>query len=85
MTLVLELDETTEARLRAEAEAQGLAVEVYALSLLRSPDPVVTAGDGRPSAESLDQMFTALAKDSEKLPVLPPEAFERESFYENRS
>jgi hypothetical protein len=29
-------------------------------------------------------MFTALAKGSEELPVLPPEAFERESFYEDR-
>jgi hypothetical protein len=84
MTLVLELDEATEARLRAEAEARGLAVEEYALGLLRKPDPIYPAGDGRPTLESLEAMFAALAKGSENRPVLPPEAFERESFYEDR-
>ncbi len=84
MTLILELDPATETRLRAEAEARGLAVEAYALNILRSSEVAYAIGDGRPSTESLNEMFAALAKDSDKLPVLPPEAFERESFCQDR-
>jgi hypothetical protein len=84
MTLILELDETTEARLRAEAEARGLAVEAYAGAVLRNSAPVYATGNGRPTRESFQEMLHEMAKGSENRPVLPPEAFERESFYGDR-
>jgi len=84
MTIVLELDEATEARLRAEAEARGVAVEAYALDLLRNSDPMYATSNGRPTVESFQEMLRAMAIGSETRPVLPPEAFERESFYEDR-
>jgi len=84
MTLVLELDPETEARLKSQAEARGMAVEPFAESLLRSAGVPQAGAKGRPTAESLEAMFAALAEGAENRPVLPPEAFERESFYEDR-
>jgi len=84
MTLVLELDAETENRLRAQADAHGLAVEAFAESVLRKTEMPQEPVKGRPTAASLQAMFIALAEGSENRPVLPPEAFERASFYEDR-
>jgi len=84
MTIVVKLDPETEARLTAEAEANGMAVGEYALAVLRSTGPLQSTALEEPHSDGLEKMFAALAKESEKLPVLPPEAFERENFYEDR-
>lgn len=84
MTILVELDPATEARLTAEAKLRGLPVEEYASSLLRNSAPVRTEGTGKLTPEGLEKMLTELAKGSDKLPVLPPEATDRESFYEDR-
>ena len=84
MTIVVKLDPETEARLTAEAEANGMAAGEYALAVLPSSGPLQSTALEEPHSAGLENMFTALAKGSEKLPVLPPDAFERENFYEDR-
>jgi len=84
MTIQIQLDPATEARLVAEAESHGVALEEYAGSLLRRSVPVYATGTGILTPEGLEEMSKALAKGSENLPVLPPEATDRESFYEDR-
>ena len=83
MTIQLELDPATEARLKAAADLRGLAVEEYAGALLRESLPVYATGTGKLTPESLREMMTGLAKWSDKMPVLPLEANDRESFYED--
>jgi hypothetical protein len=86
MNIVVELDTETEARLRAEADRRGVAPEQYAVEFLRDNLPLNgTAGStGKLTREGLREMTKRLQSDSAKLPVLPPEATERASFYEDR-
>jgi len=84
VTISIELDPATEARLTAEAELRGVPVAEYASSLLRRFVPDYATGTGILTPESLEKMLTELARGSERLPVLPPEATDRESFYEDR-
>ncbi len=84
MVLQIELDPTTEARLIADAEIWGVSPEEHASSLLRRAIPQYKTGTGILTPESLKEMLAEMAKGSEKLPVLPPEATDRESFYEDR-
>ena len=84
MTIQLELDPATEARLKAEADVRGLAVEEYAGALLRESLPVYATGTGKLTVESLHEMLREMAKGSENLPKLPTSAFDRASFYEGR-
>ena len=84
MTLVLELDPETETRLRAEADARGLAVEACAQSLLGNSGPLPEVEPKKQTVEDFREMLRKMAEGSENRPILPPEAFERESFYEDR-
>ena len=84
MTIQIELDPATEARLVAEAESRGLPVEEYATSLLRQSVPHDPRGTGRLTPEGFARMSEQMTKWSHKIPVLPPEATERESCYEDR-
>jgi len=84
MVLQIELDPATEARLVAEAEALGVSPEEHASSLLRNSMPTRPNGTGVLTLESLERLSRELSKFSEKMPVLPPEANNRESFYEDR-
>jgi hypothetical protein len=83
MTILVELDPATEARLTAAADAHGLQVQEYAGALIREGLRAYTTGTGKLTPESLDKMLTAIAKGSEKLPKLPTSAFSRESLYED--
>jgi hypothetical protein len=83
MVLQLELDPATEARLHAEAEVRGLAVEKYAVSLLRDSAPEHPAGTGILTIQSFHQMLDEMAEGSENLPRLPTSAFSSEPLYED--
>jgi hypothetical protein len=83
MTIRVELNAETEARLKEEARAKGLPLEKVAEQLLQE----VLAGPSfrsRMSPEEFHRMLAAMAEGSEKLPDLPTESFSRESFYEDR-
>jgi len=86
MTIVVELDAETEARLKAQADRRGIAPEQYAVEFLRENLPLNGTAEAtrKLTREALRQMTKRLQSGSAKLPVLPPEATERASFYEDR-
>ena len=84
MSIQVELSPQAEARLAAEAQAHGLALEEYAGSLLQTALAAPARGSGQLTIEELHLMLRQIAEGSEKLPVLPTSAFSRESFYEDR-
>ena len=83
MTIQIDLNPEIEARLVAEASARGLAVEEYARKLLGEALHVPSSGRrGHLTPEEAEEMLRRMAEGSENLPVLPDEAFTRESIYE---
>jgi hypothetical protein len=84
MTIRVELNPETEARLRAEARAKGLPLEKVAEQLLHQALTERASLQGQMSVEEFHRMLDAMAEGSERLPDLPTETFSRESFYEDR-
>lgn len=84
MTIRVELNPETEARLKAEARVKGLPPEKVAAELLKEALSGRTLPSGQMSVEEFHRMLDAMAEGSEKLPDLPTESFSRESFYEDR-
>ena len=84
MSMLLELDPETEARLNAQAQRRGIAPEQYAGEFLRQNLPRSASQPGLLARLDLLGLRAELTKGAEKLPVLPPEATERASFYEDR-
>jgi hypothetical protein len=84
MTIRVELNAETEARLKAEARAKGLPLEKVAEELLKEALTERSLPRGRMSVEEFHRMLDAMAEGSERLPDLPTESFSRESFYEDR-
>ena len=80
----IELRPEVEARLTAEAQARGVEVQTYVESVI---EQAVSAGAGagrhQPTSEEMRAFFQAMAANSEKIPQLPDEAFQRESFYQD--
>ncbi len=84
MTIQVELSPESEARLAADAQARGVAMEKYAGSLLEEALASPVSRSGKLTIEKFHAMLDALAEGSERLPNLPTESFTRESFYEDR-
>lgn len=84
MTIRVELNPETEARLKEEARAKGLPVETVAEQLLKEALTGPAMSQDRLSVEEFHRMLDAMAEGSDKLPDLPTESFSRESFYEDR-
>ena len=84
MTMLVELDPETEARVAAQAGRLGMAPERYIGEFLRENLPNHTAGKARFTREDLRTMTKRFQEGSEKMPILPPEATDRASFYEER-
>lgn len=84
MTIKVQLNAETEARLKAEAKAQGLPLETLAERLLKEALAGRNSSNGRMSVEEFHRMLDAMAEGSQTLPELPTESFSRESFYEDR-
>ena len=84
MTIRVELNPETEARLIAEARTQGVPLEKLAERLLAEALTAGSPARGAFSVEEFHRMLGAMAEESEKLPNLPTESFSRESFYEER-
>jgi hypothetical protein len=79
MSITVELKPEIEARLWARARVRGLSLAAYLqtvieqITALESPEDV--------SLEEFEAGMVALAEGSETLPVLPPQAYSRESIY----
>jgi len=83
MTIQIELDAETQARLTVLAARNGMALEKYAVEFLRENLPSY-GGTGILKPGDVDQMTKVMTAGSENLPVLPPEVNDRESYYEDR-
>jgi len=81
MTIKVELNPETEARLKAEARAQGLPLETLAERLLNEALAARQLSQGQLSVEEFHRMLGAMADGSERLPDLPTGSFSRGSFY----
>lgn len=84
MTIRVELNAETEARLIAEARAKGLPLEKVAEQLLNEALNGLPLFRRRMSIEEFHSMLDAMAEGSERLPDVPTASFSRESFYEDR-
>ena len=79
MTITVRLEPELEERLLAQARAQGLPLDVYLRTVIEQA--AVLEGPPDVSPDEFDAALDALAEGSEHLPVLPPEAYRRESIY----
>jgi len=84
MTIRFDLSPEMEARLVAEARAQGLPLEEVAERLLKEALKDRSPTREQMSVEDFHRMLDAMREGSEGLPDLRTERFSRESFYEDR-
>ncbi len=84
MNIRVNLDPDTEARLVAEARAQGVPLEKLAERLLNEALTPGSAPNGMLTVDEFHHMLHAMAEGSDALPDLPTESFSRQSFYEDR-
>jgi hypothetical protein len=84
MTILVEVSPEAEASLKAEAALRGMDLQKYAAKVLEDAAASRPNGAGKLTREGLRAMTRRLQLGSEKRPVLPPEATERASFYEDR-
>jgi hypothetical protein len=78
MSVTLELRPEIEERVTAEAAARGLSVEEYLTSIIEGR---ALRGSLDATLEEFEAAMDLLAEGSDRLPVLSPEAFSRESIY----
>jgi hypothetical protein len=89
MTLTIHLSPAEEARLETAARQKGIAVAELARQLLteqlpKAGDMPVMGATPRVSPEVIIRTLDELAELNRSLPLLPPEAFEREHIYEDQ-
>ena len=84
MSISIELKPDVEERLEQEAAAKGVSVESYVEGLIEQQisQPHQTSHIG---TEEIDHILDALAEGSEDRPVLPSEAYTRESIYQDHN
>lgn len=83
MTMLVDLDPETEARLKALADRESISPEQYASEFLRDILPIYAPGSGRLTRSDLKRFSARFSAGSEHLPILPPEVNNRESYYED--
>jgi hypothetical protein len=83
MTVTIELNPELHARVQEQAIAQGVSLEAYLLSLIEAM--ALPAPGERASLEEFEAAMDAFSEGTETLPVLPEEAFSRESIYGHRA
>ena len=80
MTLVIEIKPEVEAELSRQAAAHGVDIVAYAASLLEEAAQIPSSAK-RLNQGELDETLRELAQFSQKIPLLPDEAFSRENLY----
>jgi hypothetical protein len=81
VTIKIELNPEIEARLAAEAQAQGLELEEYALRLLQEAISSTRRRRSRASQQEFRGFLDALASKAPNVPQLRAETFSREMIY----
>jgi len=79
MTIVLDLKPEVEERVVAQAQAQGVPLEIYLAALIEAQ--VTPLEPPRASLEQFLAELEAIAEGTDDIPVLPPEALTREAIY----
>jgi plasmid stability protein len=82
MTVELDLRPELEQRARMRAAAHGVSLETYLLSVIE--EAALPAAPAAVTLEQFEAAMDAFSAGTEALPVLPEEAFSRESIYEGR-
>ena len=80
MTIIINVKPEVQAELSRQAAAHGVDIDAYAASLLEEAAQV-SVGSKKLSQDQLDRTLQELAQFSHKIPLLPDEAFSRESLY----
>ena len=80
MTIIIDIKPEVQVELSRQAAAHGVDIGSYAASLLEKAAHI-PAGSNRLSQSQLDATLKELARFSQKIPLLPDEAFSRESLY----
>ena len=80
MAIIVDIKPEVQAELGRQAAAHGVDIGSYAASLLEEAAHV-PAGSKKLSQHQLDETLRELAQFSHKIPLLPDEAFSRESLY----
>jgi hypothetical protein len=80
MTLVIEIKPEVQAELSRQAAAHGVDIVAYAASLLEEAAQLPSPGK-RLNQGELDETLRELSQFSQKIPLLPEEAFSRENLY----
>jgi hypothetical protein len=83
MTITLHLEPELESQLLARAVAQGVPLDVYLRAVIQQAARQQDAAQPTLSGGEFDAGLDALAAGSENLPILPPEAYRRDSIYED--
>ena len=78
MTLVIEIKPEIQAELSRQAAAHGVDIVAYAASLLEEAARIPSTGK-RLNQGELDETLRELSQFSQKIPLLPEEAFSREN------
>jgi len=82
MSIILDIKPEVQAELSRQAAARGIDVRAYAATLLEEAAHVPAASK-KLSPSQLDNTLRELAQFSHKIPLLPDEAFSRESLYQD--
>ncbi|MGH9719649.1 MAG: hypothetical protein ACRD8O_05515 [Bryobacteraceae bacterium] len=83
MTITVEINAETEARLAAEAEARGLDVATYAARLLEQAQVPPAPATPKLTIEEFHAWLDDFAALSGKIPPMPGETFSREMIYQD--
>jgi hypothetical protein len=79
VSISVQLDPEVETRLLARARAEGVPLDAYVRAVMEQM--VGTGGPPKVSLEEFEAGLDALAEGCEDLPILPPDAYRRESIY----
>jgi hypothetical protein len=80
MNIVIDIKPEVQAELDRQAAARGVDIGAYAANLLEEAAQL-SAGAKAISPEQLDKALQEITQFSHKIPLLPDEAFSRESLY----
>ncbi len=82
MSIIINIKPEAQEELSRQAAAHGLDINSYAASLLEEAAHV-PAGGKTLSQSQLDNTLAELSQFSDKIPLLPDEAFSRASLYQD--
>ncbi len=80
MTIIIDIKPEVQAELSRQAAAHGVDIVAYAASLLEEAAQTHSPAK-RLNRNELDETLRELGQFSQKIPLLPDEAFSRENLY----